>query len=105
MWLSVIYKNIKMEEIKTFFKTKTKKKKSKWSQKEMFIEIWNDRDHNCIDCWRLLHTPKPHNFDHIKSKWSRPDLKYDKDNIQIVCFKCHFFKTNKLIYKWPDLDG
>ena len=96
-----------MTEVKTFFKTKTKKKKSKWSQKDLFMEVWNEREHKCsCDCWcdRKLNTPRPHNFDHIKSKWSRVDLKYNKENIQILCFKCHFYKTNKLKYKWPDLD-
>ena len=88
----------------SFFKTWKKKKKPKWSQKELFMEVWNEREHKCVECNRYLTTPRAHNFDHIKSKWSRIDLKYDKDNIQIVCFKCHFYITNKLIYKWPDLD-
>lgn len=93
-----------MTEIKTFFKTKTKKKKSKWSQKELFMEVRNEREHNCVECGKYLKEPKAHNFDHILSKWSRPDLKFEKSNIQLVCFSCHFYKTNKLKYKWPELD-
>ena len=88
---------------KTFFKTNTKKK-SKQSQKELFMEIWNERPHECVECGRILREPRPHNFDHIVTKWARRDLRYDKDNIQILCFACHFYKTNKLKYKWPDLD-
>ena len=92
-------------QIKTYFKNEVvKKKKPKQSQKIMFMEIWEERKHECVDCWRLLKTPRPHNFDHIKTKWSRPDLKYDKSNIDIVCFKDHFYRTNKMNYKWPDLD-
>ena len=30
-----------------------------------------------------------HNFRHIKSKGSRPDLKYDKKNIEIVSAQVH----------------
>ena len=93
-----------MSEHKVFFKTKTKKKKSKWSQKELFMEVWSERLHICVDCGRYLQEPKAHNFDHILTKWSRPDLKYDKNNIDIVCFSCHFYRTNKLVYKWPNLD-
>ena len=89
---------------KTYFKEWKKKKKPKQSQKEMFIEIWMERERVCVDCNKQLKEPRPHNFDHIKTKWSRPDLKFDKTNIDIVCFACHFYRTNKLVYKWIDLD-
>jgi len=93
-----------MTEIKTFFKEWKTKKKSKRSLKDLFAEIWNERDHKCVECWRILYTPKAHNFAHIKSKWSRPDLKYDKENIEILCFVHHFKKDHWLDYKGPDLD-
>lgn len=88
----------------SFFKEWKKKKKAKWSQKELFMEVRNEREHNCVECGKYLKEPKAHNFDHILSKWSRPDLKFEKSNIQLVCFSCHFYKTNKLKYKWPELD-
>jgi hypothetical protein len=91
-------------EIKTFFKEWNKKKKAKRSLKDLFMEIWNERNHICVECWRILNTPKAHNFAHIKSKWSRIDLKYDKDNIEIKCFKCHFKQDHGLNHLWIDLD-
>jgi len=36
----------------------------------------------------------PINFAHIKSKGSRPDLRYDKTNIDIVCTSCHVKEHN-----------
>ena len=88
---------------KTFFKDWSKKKK-KHSQKELFKQVWEERLHICVDCWKYLKEAKAHNFDHIKTKWSRPDLKYDKDNIDIVCFACHFYRTNKMRYLGIELD-
>lgn len=88
----------------TFFKWEKKKKKSKRSLKDFFAEIWEEREHKCVDCNRPLNTPRAHNFAHIKSKGSRIDLKYDKDNVEIKCFKCHFKQDHWLNYKWPDVD-
>ncbi len=34
--------------------------------------------------------------DHIKTKGSRPDLKKDIANLQLLCFYCHRLKTDKL---------
>jgi hypothetical protein len=87
-----------MKMHKTFYVTKSKKKK-KPSQKALFLEIWEEREHSCVDCGKYLREPKAHNFDHILTKGSRVDLKYDKTNIDIVCFACHFYRTNKMIYK------
>ena len=75
-----------------------------WSEKDLFLEIWNERKRECEICWKYLQEAKAHNFDHIipKSRWEKYRL--DKDNIKIVCFFCHFIKTHWLVYKWPDLD-
>ncbi len=75
-----------------------------WSEKEVFREIWNERKHECENCWKVLKEAKAHNFDHIipKSRWEKYRL--DKENIKVVCFACHFLKTTWLNYKWPDLD-
>ena len=34
--------------------------------------------------------------DHIKTKGSRPDLKRDINNLQLLCFVCHRRKTDHL---------
>lgn len=75
-----------------------------WSEKDLFLEIRNERKHECEECWKYLKEAKAHNFDHIipKSRWEKYRL--DKNNIKIVCFFCHFLKTHWLIYKWIDLD-
>ena len=75
-----------------------------WGEKDLFKMIWNKRNHNCELCWKNINTPRIHHFDHKipKSKWEQYRL--DENNIQIVCFACHFKKTTWLNYKWPDLD-
>ncbi len=68
----------------------------------MFLEIWQERKHECDHCGRPLLAFKVHYFDHIKPKGSYPELRLDKNNIQILCHYwdkdkgwtgCHFSKT------------
>lgn len=75
-----------------------------WSEVELFKEIWNERKRECENCKRELTQARVHNFDHIipKSRWE--EFRLDKSNIKLICFKCHFEKTNWLVYKWIDLD-
>lgn len=89
------------------WKSKSRKKRriaELWTESEVFLEIWNERLHKCEDCWRNINEPHAHNFDHEipKSRWE--EFRYDKNNIKIRCFPCHFLKTTWLIYKWPNLD-
>ena len=77
-------------------------RKSKW-QKELFLEIWNERPHICRKCWKYIQEPKSHNFEHIKPKWLYPELKFDKSNIEILCFNCHYTETTGLTNKWIDI--
>lgn len=83
---------------------KKKERLSKYSEKDLFKEIWNEREHICEECWKFLKEAKAHNFDHIipKSKWE--EYRLDKSNIKLICFACHFTKTNGLVYKWVDYD-
>ena len=53
--------------------------------KDLYAEIWNERDHRCVNCGIYISRPVVHNFSHIRSKGARPDLKFDKDNIEILC--------------------
>lgn len=53
--------------------------------KELYKEIWIEREHRCVNCGVWIASPVVHNFSHIRSKGARPDLKFDKDNIEILC--------------------
>lgn len=99
------YKPIQVKsEVKKVWKKTLTRLKEKGSETRLFNEIWNEREHKCQECWKYLKEPKVHNFDHIKPKWKYPELRMEKTNIKILCFRCHFIKTTGLNYKWPDLD-
>ena len=53
--------------------------------KDLFLEIWNERIHRCENCGLIINEAKAHNFSHIRSKGARIDLKFNKDNIEILC--------------------
>lgn len=68
-------------------KPKFKKTTGEW---EMFQEIWKEKPHRCENCrTNLGDRPKPVFFSHIITKGSRPDLRLHKDNIELLCAKCH----------------
>lgn len=105
-----MWKKIK-EEIRPCVKCKTNHliyNRSKWLCQEceqietkkrrgdlhsLFLEIWKERSHICNRCGKKLgNDPKPIFFSHIKSRGSHPELKMEKENIELLCEKCH--------YKW-----
>jgi hypothetical protein len=59
--------------------------------KDLYAEIWSEREHKCSNCGIAIREPVVHNFSHIRSKGARPDLKYDKDNIEILCSSLNYF--------------
>ena len=66
-------------------------KKNKGKEKQMFYEIWQEREHRCTNCkCHLGNEARAHYFSHIKSKGAYPELKYNKDNIQLLCYDCHY---------------
>lgn len=71
--------------MKMMFPKPNKRKKKKVSMKELFKEIWNERPHRCAVCGYPIHEAKAHNFSHVKSKGAHPELKHEKDNIEIWC--------------------
>ncbi len=83
--------------------TEISNRKKKW-QKELFIEVWNEVSPYCTECWKYISEPKAHNFDHIKWKWLHSELKFDKSNLRILCFDCHYEKTNWWKYSWISFD-
>lgn len=59
-------------------------------EKELFLEIWRERTHYCHRCGKYLgETPRSFYFSHIKSKGAYPELRLNKDNIELLCQECH----------------
>ena len=62
-------------------------------EREMFLEIWEERAHYCTNpkCRVFLgNEPKTVFFSHIKAKSVYPELRLEKTNIRLLCFSCHF---------------
>ena len=58
--------------------------------KEFFAKIWSDRQHICTHCNKNLGSePKTHYFSHIYPKSLKPWLKFDVNNIELLCVDCH----------------
>ena len=74
-----------------FKKSKPKVKRRKpTGEREMFIEIWNERPHICCHCKDPLgHEPIVHYFSHIKPKGKYPELRLVKSNVELLCIECH----------------
>lgn len=65
-------------------------------ERKVHLEIWDERPHFCQHCGVNLERfvdskgrPIPHLFSHIKSKGSRPDLRLEKSNFELLCPDCH----------------
>lgn len=68
-----------------------KKFPKKTGEAEMFKQIWEEREHICINCKVYLgEEPIVHFFSHIKGKGANPELRLDKDNIDLLCRDCHY---------------
>lgn len=53
--------------------------------KDLYAEIWEERNHVCVNCGFPIREPIAHVFSHKKSKGARPELKYEKSNIELLC--------------------
>ena len=61
---------------------------------KFFMSIWNGRPHKCEHCGKSLGSePRSYMFDHLLEKSKYPDLKYEPENILLVCLECHDNKT------------
>ena len=72
-------------------KAPTKKlQKKRLDDKSMYAEIWNERDHVCEECGISLGEElQPIYFSHILSKKAYPELRHNKENINLLCPKHH----------------
>lgn len=60
-------------------------------EKDLFFEIWHERDHICENCKRYLgEEAKTFYFSHIKPKSTHSELRLVKSNIQLLCRDCHY---------------
>ena len=63
--------------------------------RQFFLSIWNKRPHRCENCDTYLgNEPLSYMFDHVLEKSKYPDLRYEKENICMLCLDCHSDKTN-----------
>lgn len=54
------------------------------------MEIWKEREHKCTGCGKYLgKEPLSYFFSHTIKKNHRPELVFDKCNIELECDKCH----------------
>jgi 5-methylcytosine-specific restriction endonuclease McrA len=64
-------------------------------QRDMFMDIWKKRPHMCENCNAHLGSePLSYMFDHVLEKSKYPDLRYEEENICMLCLDCHSDKTN-----------
>lgn len=63
-----------------------------------FLSIWNKRKHYCENCKKWLgNEPLSYMFDHVLPKYKHEDLKFEKENIILVCLECHDNKERGFI--------
>jgi hypothetical protein len=63
--------------------------------REFFLSIWKKRAHRCENCDAQLGSePLSYMFDHVLEKSKYPDLRYEEENICMLCLDCHSDKTN-----------
>lgn len=68
------------------------------SMRSFFVEVWNERKHNCENCGKWLGIePLSYMFDHVLEKSKYPALKFEKENIMLMCLECHDKKTKGIL--------
>jgi 5-methylcytosine-specific restriction endonuclease McrA len=88
------YKGVNKVTEKQKVKIQEKKEYTK-TQFEMFLEIWEEKEHYCESCECYLgDEPLSVFFDHLIEKSKRKDLALEKENIFLCCLQCHSSKTN-----------
>lgn len=67
-----------------------KQKVKSTGERELFLKIWEEREHYCQHCGKYLgEEPKSFYFSHIKGKGAYPELRLDPNNIELLCYECH----------------
>jgi hypothetical protein len=75
----------------TMYPKPEKKQKPKKEQKDMFLQIWEEREHiSELSGEYLGEEPNVWYFAHILGKGAYPQAKHDKENIMLVTQKEHW---------------
>jgi len=57
----------------------------------LFMRIWAERPHRCVNCKvNLGSEAKAHYFAHVKPKSTHPELRLEASNIWLLCVECHY---------------
>lgn len=79
---------------KTPLKKISKKRQNRLSlnsEKDIFKEIREERDHVCQICWKYIYEWRAWCFAHMLSKGMYPKYRLNKDNILLCCnIFCHY---------------
>lgn len=63
--------------------------------RQFFLSIWKKKAHRCENCdAQLGNEPLSYMFDHVLEKSKYPNLRYEEENICMLCLDCHSDKTN-----------
>lgn len=69
---------------------KRKKRLLLYSEKDLFMTVWNNRLHNCAICSASIREPQSRCFAHILPKGTYPKYRLYDNNILLVCsIECH----------------
>lgn len=61
-----------------------------YSEKDMFIDIWNSVSHRCEVCGKMISEPQSWCFAHMLPKGMYPKWRLERNNISLVCsIDCH----------------
>ena len=63
--------------------------KGKMTDAIFYKIIWNMRPHICIECKLVLNDFSATYISHIVSKGSHSNLRFNLDNVQVLCASCH----------------
>jgi hypothetical protein len=71
------------------------RKQQRTNDIEFYEKIWSKRKHICEICSAPLYNEiSTAFFDHLIEKAIHPELRYEENNIILVCIDCHSLKTN-----------
>ena len=66
-----------------------------YSEKDLFKELRESREHKCMICWHYTDLTQAQCFAHVLDKWMYPKYRTHPENIALVCtISCH----NKVDY-------
>lgn len=85
------YKAKQVAKAKSSWKYNSVNKKYKpTGEKQLFLDIWNSRKHECCVCGSNINEMSTYCFAHILPKGMYPEYRLTKANIALVCsMKCH----------------